>query len=48
VNELLVKILDAHGGMDRSNGYEKVDATIVSSGGLFLFKGVLRMQPLAG
>jgi hypothetical protein len=40
MNELLSKILDAHGGMDRWNGYERVDATIVSGGGLFALKGV--------
>src|SRR5271170_2521180 len=40
MNELLAKIIDAHGGMDRWNGYEKVDATIVSGGGLFPLKGV--------
>jgi hypothetical protein len=42
MNELLGRILDAHGGMDRWNGYEKVDATIVSGGGLFALKGVLQ------
>jgi hypothetical protein len=30
VNELLSKILEAHGGMNRWRGYEKVEATIVS------------------
>src|SRR5580700_1107599 len=39
MNELLARILDAHGGMDRWNGYNKVDATIVSGGGLFALKG---------
>lgn len=39
MNELLAKILDAHGGMDRWNGYKRVDATIVSGGGMFPFKG---------
>src|SRR3984893_14532726 len=42
MNELLARILDAHGGMDRWNGYEKVDATIVSGGGFFPLKGVLQ------
>jgi hypothetical protein len=42
MNKLLGKILDAHGGMDRWNQYEKVDAMIVSGGGLFAFKGVLQ------
>lgn len=40
MNELLGRILDAHGGMDRWNGYKKVDATIASGGGLFPLKGV--------
>jgi hypothetical protein len=40
MNELLVKILDAHGGMDRWNSYEKVEATIVSGGGLFPLKSL--------
>ena len=40
MNELLAKILDAHGGIDRWNAYQKVEATIVSGGGLFLLKGV--------
>jgi hypothetical protein len=39
--ELLARILDAHGGMDCWNGYEKVDATIVSGGGFFALKGML-------
>jgi len=42
MNKLLGKILDAHGGMDRWNQYEKVDAMIVSGGGLFALKGVLQ------
>jgi hypothetical protein len=40
VNELLAGILENHGGMDRWNGYEKVEATIVSGGGFFPLKGV--------
>src|SRR6202047_3858627 len=39
MNELLAKILDVHGGMDRWNGYNKVEPTIVSGGGLFELKG---------
>ena len=42
MNELLARILDAHGGIDRWNQYDKVDATIVSGGGLFALKGVLQ------
>ena len=40
MNQLLARILDAHGGTDRWNGYAKVEATIVSGGGLFPLKGV--------
>ncbi|HVR24556.1 MAG TPA: hypothetical protein VMU26_14675 [Candidatus Polarisedimenticolia bacterium] len=40
MNELLARILDAHGGLERWNGYKKVDATIVSGGGFFPLKGV--------
>ena len=42
MNELLAKIIviGAHGGMERWNRHEKVDATIVSGGGLFPLKGV--------
>ena len=31
--------IEAHGGMDRWKGYEKVEATIVSGGGFFSLKG---------
>jgi hypothetical protein len=40
MNELLARILDAHGGLDRWNSYERVQATIVSGGGGFSLKGV--------
>jgi len=40
MNELLDRILDAHGGVDRWKRYENVEATIVSGGGLFALKGV--------
>jgi hypothetical protein len=40
MNELLVRILEAHGGLERWNGYKKVGATIVSGGGFFPLKGV--------
>jgi hypothetical protein len=40
MNELLAKVIDAHGGMESWKGYETVDATIVSGGGLFSLKGV--------
>lgn len=36
---LLDQILHAHGGFDRYNGFEKVEAEIVGGGGLFRFKG---------
>ena len=42
MNELLARIIEAHGGMDRWNGHEKVEATIVSGGGFFALKGVLQ------
>ena len=42
MNELLARIGDAHGGLDRWNRYQQVDATIVSSGGLFPLKEVLQ------
>jgi hypothetical protein len=42
MNDLLAGIIDAHGGMDLWNRYEKVDATIVSGGGFFALKGVLQ------
>jgi hypothetical protein len=35
MNELLARVVDAHGGMDRWNGYEKIEATIVSGGASF-------------
>jgi hypothetical protein len=42
MNELLARIIDAHGGMDRWDRYEKVEATIVSGGGFFPLKGVVQ------
>jgi hypothetical protein len=42
MNELLARIVDAHGGMDRWNGYQKVGAAIVTGGGFFALKGVLQ------
>jgi hypothetical protein len=42
MNELLAKIIDAHGGMDRWKAYKKVDATIVSGGGFFALKGMIQ------
>jgi hypothetical protein len=42
MNELLTKVLDAHGGHERWRSYSKVEATIVSGGGFFALKGVLQ------
>jgi hypothetical protein len=42
MNELLTKVLEAHGGLDRWKSYNKVEATIVSGGGLFALKGILQ------
>ena len=42
MNDLLANIIDAHRKMDRWNGYEKVDATIMSGRGFFPLKGVLQ------
>jgi hypothetical protein len=39
LNDLLARIIEAHGGMDRWKSYEKVEATIVSVGGFFSLKG---------
>ena len=40
MNELLAEILEAHGGLERWNQYQQVEATIVTGGGLFPLKGV--------
>jgi hypothetical protein len=40
MNELLTRIIGAHGGADCWNRYEKVEATIVSGGGFFRLKGM--------
>ena len=39
MNHLLEDILEAHGGMSCWSRYRKVEATIVSGGGLFALKG---------
>ena len=41
MNDLLTKVLDAHGGLERWRSYNKVEATIVAGGGFFALKGVL-------
>ena len=40
MNNLLARIIDAHGGLASWNRYERVEATIVSGGGFFRLKGV--------
>lgn len=40
MNDLLRKILESHGGMERWNKLERVEATIVTGGGFFPFKGI--------
>src|SRR6201987_840765 len=42
MNELLTKVLEAHGGLERWRTYNKVESTIVSGGGFFALKGVLQ------
>src|SRR5215813_3439099 len=42
MNQLLSRILDAHGGIDRWRDYEKVEATIVAGGGFFPLKGMIQ------
>ena len=40
MNELLARVLDAHGGIDRWNRSKKVEATIVTGGGFYALKGM--------
>ena len=42
MNQLLGNVLDTHGGMDRWNKYQKLEATIVTGGCFFAFKGMLQ------
>ena len=42
MSKLLARIIDAHGGIERWTGYEKIDATIVSGGAVFPLKGVVQ------
>ena len=42
MNQLLANVLDAHGGLNRWNKYQKVEATIVTGGGFFALKGMLQ------
>lgn len=39
MNDLLARILDAHGGSARWNAFKKIEASIVSGGGFFPLKG---------
>ena len=39
---LLDDILEAHGGLDRWHEYTKLEATIVTGGGLFALKGLIQ------
>jgi hypothetical protein len=40
MTELLAKIIEAHGGLDRWNGFSKVEATIVTGGALWGMKNL--------
>src|SRR6478736_6905034 len=42
MNALLGQVLEAHGGLQRWRRYDKLEATIVTGGGLFPLKGVLQ------
>ena len=42
MNKLLAEVIDAHGGMDRWNACERVEASIVSGGGFFPLKGLIQ------
>ena len=44
MNALLGRVLDAHGGLERWERYTKVQADIVSGGGLFAIKGMPQDQ----
>ena len=48
MNELLAQIIDAHGGINRWKGYEKVEATIVSGGGFFRSRAWCRIPSRGG
>jgi hypothetical protein len=42
MSDLLADIINAHGGMGRWYGFTKVQASIVSGGGFFPFKGLIQ------
>src|SRR6516164_5632158 len=41
-NAFLAQVIAAHGGMERWNQREKIEATIVTGGGFFPLKGVIQ------
>jgi len=42
MNEFLARIIDAHGGIDCWNRFERIETTIVSGGGFFRLEGAPR------
>jgi hypothetical protein len=44
MSELLAKVLDAHGGLDRWNTLSRGEATIITGGGLWSLKGLVQDQ----
>lgn len=42
MKDLLTNIIDAHGGIDRWNSFQKVEATIVSGGAFWGMKGLVQ------
>jgi len=44
MNELLMNVLEAHGGLNRWNRYQRVETSIVTGGGFFALKGVLQIR----
>jgi hypothetical protein len=42
VNELLARVLAAHGGLDRWNSFQELTATIVTGGALWAMKGLVQ------
>ena len=41
MNGLLADVIDAHGGMERWNAFEKVEVSIVTGGGFYALKGLM-------
>lgn len=44
-NLLLAQVIEAHGGLDRWNSFEKVEADIIGGGGFIPFKGLPAVTP---